>query len=111
MIGGSRTMPKGPKLFTCPKCRHTYLGHDPLPDCPRCGYDYREKEGFRWDVLVYVLAILGLMSFFFVSSYYRDRVGTAPPRSVAPQNDQEKLPGSGPLRGVPFESPYQKRGQ
>ncbi len=26
-------MGQGPKLFSCPKCRHRYLGHDPLPDC------------------------------------------------------------------------------
>ena len=48
-------MPQSPKLFTCPKCRETYLGTEPLPDCPHCGYDYREKEGFRWDVVVYLL--------------------------------------------------------
>ena len=34
---------KGPKLFTCPRCRKAYLGHDPLPDCPSCGDDYRVK--------------------------------------------------------------------
>ena len=60
-------MPQAVKLFSCPKCRHTYLGHDPLPDCPRCGYDYREKEGFRWDVLVYLLAIIGFVSFVLVA--------------------------------------------
>jgi hypothetical protein len=104
-------MPSGPKLFTCPKCRHTYLGHDPLPDCPRCGYDYREKEGFRWDVLVYLLAILGLISFFLVSSYYRDNIRVSPQRSAVPDSeDQEKLPGSGAQR-APFESPYYERGR
>lgn len=59
-------MPTGPKLFTCPKCLHTYLGHDPLPDCPRCGFDYREREGFRGDTVVYLLTILGLVSFFLI---------------------------------------------
>ena len=58
---------KGPKLFTCPKCRKAYLGHDPLPDCPSCGYDYRVKGGFRWDVLVYLLSVLGLISYLLVS--------------------------------------------
>jgi hypothetical protein len=63
---------KGPKLFTCPRCRKSYLGHEPLPDCPACGFDYRAGNGFRWDVLVYLLSILGLMSYFLVSSsYYR----------------------------------------
>ena len=64
----------GLKLFTCPKCRKTYLGHDSLPDCPACGFDYREREGFRWDVLVYLLSILGLISFLLVSSSYRSFV-------------------------------------
>lgn len=59
------TASKGPKLFVCPKCRKTYLGHDPLPDCPACGFDYRESEGVRWDVLVYLLSILGLISFYW----------------------------------------------
>lgn len=105
-------MAKGPKLFTCPKCRHTYLGHDPLPDCPRCGYDYREKEGFRWDILVYLLVILGLISFFLVSSYYRDGVASSRQRPAAAlSDDQEKLPGSGTSRGVPFDSPYRERGR
>ena len=30
---------RGPKLFTYPKCRNVYLGHDPLPDCLICGLD------------------------------------------------------------------------
>jgi hypothetical protein len=108
-------VPQAPKLFTCPKCRHTYLGHDPLPDCPRCGYDYREKEGFRWDVLVYLLAILGFVSFLLVASYYRGtiatgsgatRTGAAPAGTRAGEpadRDDEKLPGAG---SRPFTSPY-----
>jgi rubredoxin len=99
-------MRKGPKLFTCPKCRHTYLGHEPLPDCPRCGYDYREKHGFRWDVLVYLLTIMGLMSFFWVSTYYRENVRVPAASSDRPADDQEKLPGGS--RGVPFEGPYER---
>lgn len=87
---------KGPRLFTCPKCRKAYLGHDPLPDCPSCGFDYREREGFRWDVLVYLLSILGLLSFLLVSSSYRSFVsGTF--SSEVPRADRdggEKLPGS-----------------
>lgn len=105
-------MPQGPRLFTCPKCQHTYLGHEPLPDCPQCGYDYREKEGFRWDVLVFLLAILGLLSFYLVSSYYRDTIRPLPPKSAVPVNpDDEKLPGSEPGRRAPFQSPYHEQGQ
>jgi hypothetical protein len=93
---------KGPKLFTCPKCRKAYLGHDPLPDCPSCGYDYRVKGGFRWDVLVYLLSVLGLISYLLVSSSYRTLI-TAPASSAPPSattspapavSGDEKLPGS-----------------
>lgn len=103
-----------PKLFTCPKCRHSYLGREALPDCPRCGYDYREKEGFRWDVLVYLLAIMGLVSFLLVASYYRSNpgVGSDRPAASSPSQDREKLPGSetGTSR-APFQSPYHERGR
>ena len=94
---------KGPKLFTCPKCRKAYLGHDPLPDCPACGYDYRAKGGFRWDVLVYLLSVLGMLSYFLVSSSYRslitESVSTSPvPASQSftssPASGAEKLPGT-----------------
>ena len=102
-MGITRT---GPKLFTCPKCRKTYLGHDPLPDCPACGFDYREREGVRWDVLVYFLSILGLISFLLVSSSYRSFVsGTV--SSEIPRVDREgaeKLPGS--ERSETFHAPY-----
>ena len=102
-------MAQGPKLFTCPKCRDTYLGHEPLPDCPHCGYDYREKEGFRWDVLVYLLAIVALLSFFLVSSYYRGNVRALPGSSArTSEPDGEKLPGA---PGAPFQSPYHERGR
>ncbi|HSF69382.1 MAG TPA: hypothetical protein VLA47_03310 [Nitrospira sp.] len=92
---------KGPKLFTCPRCRKAYLGHDPLPDCPSCGYDYRAKGGFRWDVLVYLLSVLGLISYLLVSSSYRSLI-TAPAVSSPPTATSdssrasagEKLPGA-----------------
>ena len=97
---------KGPKLFTCPKCQKTYLGHDPLPDCPACGFDYREREGVRWDVLVYLLSILGLISFLLVSSSYRSFVsGTlSGERSRVEREGSEKLPGS--ERSATFHTPY-----
>jgi hypothetical protein len=100
-------VPQAPKLFRCPKCRHSYLGHDPLPDCPRCGYDYREPEGFRWDVVVYLLSIIGFVSFILVASYYRGNMGapTIAPRSTSSGSDtgDEKLPGAGSRT---FKTPY-----
>jgi hypothetical protein len=100
---------KGPKLYNCPKCRHTYLGYDPVPDCPRCGFDHRSKEGFRWDLLAYLAVILTLLSFFVMSFYYRDMV-KMPQQNPNPNtsNEHEKLPGA---RDTPFQTPYQERGQ
>lgn len=96
----------GPKLFICPKCQKTYLGHDPLPDCPACGFDYREREGIRWDVLVYLLSILGLVSFLLVSSSYRNFVsGTLSiETSQVDRDGSEKLPGREGFAS--FHSPY-----
>ncbi len=93
---------KGPKLFTCPRCRKAYLGHDPLPDCPSCGYDYRVKGGFRWDVLVYLLSVLGLISYLLVSSSYRTMImqpasinSSSAVTNPAPSGSTgEKLPGA-----------------
>ncbi len=108
-------MPTGPKLFTCPKCLHTYLGHDPLPDCPRCGFDYREREGFRWDIVVYLLTILGLVSFLLVSSYYRGVLGVASPTAgstAKPQEFEEKLPGADQRTGSSvFRTPDHEPGR
>lgn len=108
---------KGPKLFTCPRCRKAYLGHDPLPDCPSCGYDYRMKGGFRWDVLVYLLSVLGLISYLLVSSSYRTLItaplsgdrpsATTAPAPAAPVSGDEKLPGS---RHAPFVYPSEPAG-
>jgi hypothetical protein len=95
-----------PKLFTCPKCRATYLGHGSLPDCPRCGYDYRGQERFRWDLLVYLLSILGLISFLLVSSSYRSILGEPSTDRVRLSGGEgaEKLPGSD--RPATFRTPY-----
>lgn len=98
---------KGPKLFTCPKCRKTYLGHDPLPDCPACGYDYPVRGGFRWDVLVYLLSVLGLISYLLVSSSYRSLIM----ESVSNRSGSsavlsgEKLPGA---RQAPLVYPLER---
>jgi hypothetical protein len=96
---------RGPTLFTCPKCRSTYLGHEPLPDCPHCGHDYRVTAKFRWDTLVYLLAILALLSFLLVSSYYRMPLRGVPAGST---ESDEKLPGA--PGGSPIGSPYHERG-
>lgn len=81
-----------------------------MPECPRCGFDHRSKEGFRWDLLAYLAVILALLSFFVMSFYYRDivRMPQQNPRSSTSGNDHEKLPGA---RDIPFRSPYQERGQ
>jgi len=95
----------------CPQCRHQYLGHDPLPDCPRCGFDYPVKEGVRWDLVVYLLAILGLVSYFLVSSNYRSGIpgmeGAARPVSEA----GEKLPGATAGGAGTFQGPYHESGR
>lgn len=103
------------KLFTCPKCRDTYLGHDPLPDCPRCGYDYRVTEGFRWDVVVYLLSILALASFLLVGSQYRRYLGPNQNgmhgAATRPEATRQAFPESEPTRRLPFESPYHGAGR
>jgi hypothetical protein len=100
---------KGPKLFTCPNCRKTYLGFDTLPDCPACGFDYPVRGGFRWDVLVFLLSILGLMSYFLVSTSYRSLI-TAPisiGSGSSHASSEEKLPGN---RQVPTIYPSDRDG-
>ena len=100
-------MAAGPKLFTCPKCRRTYLGHDPLPDCPACGYDYREREGFRWDVLAFLLAILGLMSYMLVAAHYRSGMALGTAANTGREITGEKLPGAPGSGSV--ATPYHER--
>ncbi len=92
-----RLAASGPKLFTCPKCRKAYLGREALPDCPACGFDYRESGGFRWDVVVYFLSILGLMSYFLVSSSYHTLMPSTGTSSLVAPSGDEKLPGEGTL--------------
>jgi hypothetical protein len=105
-------MTTAPKYFTCPRCKDRYLGHDPLPDCPRCGYDYRASGGYRWDVVFYLLVILSLVSFFLVASFYHGNLGSrtqaSPSAVVSGERDREKLPGGG---ARPFTSPYHEPGR
>lgn len=103
------------KLFTCPTCRSTYLGHDPLPDCPHCGYDYRIAEGFRWDVLVYLLLILALASFLLVGSQYRryltpEATGAKTTRSPTDVT-RHTAPATEPAGRPPVEGPYHGAGR
>jgi hypothetical protein len=95
-----------PRLFTCPKCRATYLGHEPLPDCPRCGFDYRVRERFRWDLLVYLLMILSLLSYLLVSTSYRHifSESVTDPATLSQGDASEKLPGAD--RPATFRTPY-----
>lgn len=95
-------MPEAPKLFTCPRCRHQYLGHDPLPDCPRCGHDYPAVEGIRWDLVVYLMAILGLVSYFLVSSNYRTGMAGVERGGRSVPEAGEKLPGAGHSAPSPY---------
>jgi hypothetical protein len=84
------------KLFTCSKCRKAYLGHDPLPDWRVCGFDYRERDGFRWGVSAHLLSILGFVSFLLVLFSYRSFVSGTLSSEVprVDRDDAEKLPGS-----------------
>lgn len=97
---------KWPKLFACPKRRKACLGHDPLLECPACGLDYRERDGFRWDVLVYLLSILGSIGFLLVSSFYRSFFSGILPGEVprADRDGSEKLPGK--ERSTTFHTLY-----
>ena len=83
------------------------MGHDPLPDCPACGYDYPVRGGFRWDVLVYLLSVLGLVSYLLVSSSYRSMIIESVPndRGAAVGSEQEKLPGG---QQAPFVYPPER---
>jgi hypothetical protein len=57
----------------------------------------------RWDLLVYLLAIMGLVSYFLVSSNYRTGMAgmDRAPRSISESG--EKLPGAA--------SPYHEAGR
>jgi hypothetical protein len=83
------------------------LGHEALPDCPACGYNYPVRDGFRWDILVYLLSVLGLVSYLLVSSSYRSMITESGSlsRGAAVGTEQEKLPGS---QHAPFVYPPER---
>jgi hypothetical protein len=68
-------------------------GHDPLPDCWACGFDYREWKWFRWDVPVYLLSIFDLVSFLLVLTSHRSFVSGTLSSDVprVDRDDTEKL--------------------
>jgi hypothetical protein len=65
----------------------------------------------RWDLLVYLLAIMGLVSYFLVSSNYRTGMAgmDRAPRSVSESG--EKLPGTTAGEARTFQSPYHESGR
>ena len=83
------------RLFTCPRCKETYWGKpdERLPDCSHCGYDYRKREGFRFDLLFLMVLIIAMFGFLaLTASYNGGTAGSMMPRAV--QGDMpEKLPG------------------
>ncbi len=87
--------PPRPRVFTCPRCKASYLGgaHEQLPDCPHCGYDYRSREGFRFDLLLLMILIVAMVGFLLLTSNYRSGVaGSSQPQAVQEERP-EKLPG------------------
>ena len=84
-----------PQIFTCPRCKEAYWGGagDQLPDCPRCGYDYRKREGFRLDLLFLMILIIAMFGFLLLTSSYKGgTTGSSMPQAVQGESP-EKLPG------------------
>jgi len=76
------------------RCKDSYWGgpKDPLPDCPHCGYDYRNREGFRFDLLFLMVLIIGMIGFLLLSSSYKGGTMTSAPAAME-GTMPEKLPG------------------
>jgi len=84
-----------PQIFTCPRCKETYWGgpNERLPDCPHCGYDYRKREGFRFDLLFMMVLIIAMFGFLLLTASYKSgTAGSLMPRAVQ-EDAPEKLPG------------------
>jgi len=89
MAGASRA-----RIFTCPRCKHQYWGApgEQLPDCPQCGFDYRGREEFRFDLVFLMVLIVAMIGFMLLTSSYRGGSGTIGSRSFQ-ESQPEKLPG------------------
>jgi hypothetical protein len=89
------TSSAGSHMFTCPRCRESYLGGpgERLPDCPHCGYDYPAPKGVRFDLLMIMVLIIAMIGFLLLSSNYKSgSAGSSMPQ--AGRDDMpEKLPG------------------
>jgi uncharacterized protein (DUF983 family) len=85
----------GPQIFTCPRCRETYwgTGTERLPDCPHCGYDYRKREGFRFDLVFLMVMIIAMFGFLLLTASYKSGTGRSPASPVVQEEMPEKLPG------------------
>ncbi len=84
-----------PHVFTCPRCRETYWGGagEQLPDCPHCGHDYRNREGFRIDLLFLMILIIAMFGFLLLTSTYRSGSAGSSATQAVPGDVPEKLPG------------------
>jgi len=84
-----------PRVFTCPRCKGAYLGgpYEQLPDCPHCGYDYRNREGFRFDLLFLMILIVAMVGFLLLTSNYRSEVAGSSQSQTVQEDRPEKLPG------------------
>ena len=85
----------GSRIFTCPQCKDTYWGgpNERLPDCPHCGYDYRKRQGFRFDLLFLMVLIIAMIGFLLLTSNYKSgSAGSAMPQAIHGEAP-EKLPG------------------
>jgi len=75
--------PPRPRVFTCPRCKASYLGgpHEQLPDCPTAGTTIGAGEGFRFDLLLLMILIVAMVGFLLLTSNYRSGVaGRRSPR-------------------------------
>jgi uncharacterized protein (DUF983 family) len=84
-----------PHVFTCPRCRETYWGGagEQLPDCPHCGHDYRNREGFRIDLLFLMILIIAMFGFLLLTSTYRSGSAGFSATQAVHGDVPEKLPG------------------